>query len=426
MIRKIIKLKKAQIEGEQFAFIIVLVIVGLIIVFGFKMYYDFKNAGCKTELQVFSGDLKHDTKVVGLKRGDQQIKTYNVPCGVDTVYLIDSKKEISSSFAQYPLIQDNIESGMGDDVFMMRKGAIVSSFDIGEIDISWPYFECYAVHEGRLQAKIEGKGQFAIFRHTDESENSLYDCTFIDEVNVELTKKDFCEIVREIMAAKRDVPLRLISDSELGPECDKIFDEQDRVKIERTFEYDETTGETTVRVKIDPEGTLTRLKYWEKIPKCALSALNEQLSDEIGSDRFFFSNDAAIIPTARNSIYPAPDNRIVEGTFAGENDLIIKQDDPLLVWNFYGNAGQLLDAGEDIGYKIKKEILHNCKKEFQGIIEGAVDTATCSGVCYNPSNPIPPTNDPDCGLCGGVSCYYYSECASNDCDTFAGLPGTCN
>jgi len=109
MIRKIIKLKKAQIEGEQFAFIIVLVIVGLIIVFGFKMYYDFKNAGCKTELQVFSGDLKHDTRVVGLKRGDQQIKTYTVPCGVDKVYLIDAKKEISSSFAQYPLIQDNIE-----------------------------------------------------------------------------------------------------------------------------------------------------------------------------------------------------------------------------------------------------------------------------------------------------------------------------
>lgn len=310
--KMIIKPKRAQIVGEVFKYGLVGIFSIVILIGGYKMVNIVNERACKTEIAKFEIDLRNIDK--SLRFGAKELKSYDVPCKVDKIYLFDLNKNINpEEFKETPLIKDTLGSGANKNVFLVKDSEVMHSFYAGNLEMFYPYYICLLPKFDRISFLIEGAGKSAKVA----SACGQPECTFIP---IDISDEEARRIVKEaIEFGCANCP------QDFDKEIEKLRLTRQSVEMFRKFTF--CDGVTNVEIIIKPKknAEVKDFRFYEFIPKSCIDDLNKYLAENI------------------------------------EGDVDIKSD-PLIMWHFD-------DLGEEkkISYKLSKELDDECRQVIQGL-----------------------------------------------------------
>ena len=147
--------KKSQLISEVFKYILVGLFSVAIIIFGYRAVTSINEKGCKTEMAKFEIDIKG--LGAGLRYGTKELQSFSVPCSIQKIYFIDSRKDIDLGRFDDPLMKDSIKS-VSNNIFLIKDGKLERSFDIGSIDIDGTHYICLLPKSGKISVFAEGNG----------------------------------------------------------------------------------------------------------------------------------------------------------------------------------------------------------------------------------------------------------------------------
>ncbi len=153
-------LKRGQVQ-QIFVYFTILVVVILIVIFGFKSISNLSKNNKKTELLRFKIRLEKDLEAVSNDVGSIEYKEYNLPSDYNKLCLVDpilvNTKYINDSF-----IKDSLRNGLNDNVFLIGDG-VPTSFYIDALSLKFPpFYICFKAVNHRVKLKIEGAGDKAV------------------------------------------------------------------------------------------------------------------------------------------------------------------------------------------------------------------------------------------------------------------------
>jgi hypothetical protein len=179
--------KRGQ-SSQVFIYILTIVIVALVLFFGYKYVMNIKGTIGKAELTLFQDKLTSDIATISSDFGSVRKVSYSTQ-KIEELCLLDLTKREQISGVGHPLIKDSIKSGVNRNGFILG-GSTFESFFIGNSEVEFPYFVCFKKQQGKIEFTIEGKGDRAlILTHTEKTPLNIDGD--IDEINAIEDDLDF-------------------------------------------------------------------------------------------------------------------------------------------------------------------------------------------------------------------------------------------
>ena len=158
-------MKRAQIQGQVFIYILTLIITGAILLFGYNAIFGpegILDREKEIELVNFKNDLKQDFEKMSSDYGSVEVETYSVPSKVKKICFYQEGEEPEFHAMPKdlnPLIVDSIKDETGNNVFLVIDDAI-EPMDLGRIEISNEGYNmiCIKISSNRLKLRLEGLG----------------------------------------------------------------------------------------------------------------------------------------------------------------------------------------------------------------------------------------------------------------------------
>ncbi len=240
-------MQKRALGDQVMIYILVVVILGAIAVIGWKMVSATSSRFCKTELTDFQLLLGEQSK--GLRNGETVEKNMDVPCGADKVYLFDAGNKPAPELFDSPLLKDAVASSAAKNVYIVKGGDVVSSFEVPFLEIPYPYFTCMIPGSGKIQFLLQGLGRGVAVEPSCFEKNCVvvpetYDSAQADAVLYQtgITGTDYVAI----------------KDSAEGI--------SDQITIERM--YGQCGGKLHMEILIVPETSISPFNFMEAVPSC--------------------------------------------------------------------------------------------------------------------------------------------------------------
>lgn len=161
-------MKKAQTPGQIFIYIIAIVVVGMIIAYGYSAIKSFGQKGEQVEYITLKTGLESSIKSISSDYGSIKRPDINVPGKYELVCFVDKEKYDSASALCKknsgdegkffnPVACSGWENGR-DNVYLIPDGT--DSFDVGDIVISnkGNHFICLDVINNRINLQLKGLG----------------------------------------------------------------------------------------------------------------------------------------------------------------------------------------------------------------------------------------------------------------------------
>ncbi len=159
-------MRKAQIAGQIFIYVLAVVISGLIIIYGYKAVISFRETSEKTSMIKFQKELENKFDEMATSYGDVEIAAFNVPnanevCFVNTSFIGQTNKLPATANS---IIKSSVESGVQKSVFLCPD--CTTSFYVGQISVLNKNpsinhgFYCFKVSAGSFKIRLEGKGKY--------------------------------------------------------------------------------------------------------------------------------------------------------------------------------------------------------------------------------------------------------------------------
>jgi hypothetical protein len=159
-------MKKAQIAGQIFIYIIAVVVVGLIIAYGYSAIKGFSKKGEQVEYITLKSNIENSVKSIVSDYGSIKRPDIDVPGKYKLVCFVDKEKydansaicKETSSLEDYhqPIVCSGWEIGR-DNVYLTPDGS--DSFDVGEIVIeNKDAFMCFEVVNNKIKLQLTGLG----------------------------------------------------------------------------------------------------------------------------------------------------------------------------------------------------------------------------------------------------------------------------
>ena len=153
-------MKKGQGVSQNFVYIIAIVVVGVILIFGYKVISDVtKNTG-KAGLVRFQSSLESSISSISNQYGTVKTKEFPIS-GYKKVCFMDNYNfgYLPVELDNYPLIKDTIEDGQPTlNVFMVDlNNQMEQGFNIGVTEVAGD-FKCIDIKDNILKVVFEGKG----------------------------------------------------------------------------------------------------------------------------------------------------------------------------------------------------------------------------------------------------------------------------
>lgn len=172
--RRVGKDVRGQIAGQIFIYIVAIVVVGFIIVYGYSAVKSFRQRGEEVEYISLKTNIESSVKGIVSDYGSVRRPDFMVPSKYSSVCFV--KKELAKSSDGPAAISASplCRSGDGDDfyepiacegwktgrsnVFLIPDGT--DAFDVGAIQLTEDddNFLCVPVVNGRLRVTLTGKG----------------------------------------------------------------------------------------------------------------------------------------------------------------------------------------------------------------------------------------------------------------------------
>ncbi len=154
-------MKKAQIQGQVFVYILTLVITGAILIFGYNAVKDLIERSEQVEMANFKTKINSDFKNMGSDYGSVETKTYTVPSKITEVcFFQEGEGTLYESInSDNPLIEDSIKDTDNNFFLIFRDGSI-DPINLGKIKVNEENknFICIKPSGNRLRITLEGLG----------------------------------------------------------------------------------------------------------------------------------------------------------------------------------------------------------------------------------------------------------------------------
>lgn len=164
------KAKKAQIAGQIFIYAIAVVVVGLIIVYGYSAIKGFRDRGEEVEYITLKTNLENSIKSIASDYGSIKRPDFSVPMKYTAACFVDRAQKSGAQASElcsgppevmWPVACEGWKTGR-NNVFLVPDGS--AAFDVGDIKIvsddgvtQLPSL-CIPVVNGRLNLQLKGLG----------------------------------------------------------------------------------------------------------------------------------------------------------------------------------------------------------------------------------------------------------------------------
>ena len=157
---------KSQIYGQIFIYILTIVLVSFILVFGYNAIQNIRDKATQIECLNFKNDLRNSIEIISsdfgrIKKADIGLcSPYRQVCFVETFKDIPNRNAPRSSVTPIdPIIKDSIMSKTDKNTFLVDKTA-KDSFYAGNISIADPALDVLCVNaiNGKISLKMEVMG----------------------------------------------------------------------------------------------------------------------------------------------------------------------------------------------------------------------------------------------------------------------------
>lgn len=162
-------MKKSQAQTQIFIYILALVIVSLILLYGYNSIKKLREQTSAIEHIQFKTDLETSIERINFEFGTVEKKSFIIPGSFKQVCFLELERvgDISDENktiirTNYPIIGDIIDSIIGDvgvkeNIFLV-KSITEESFFIDNISPDG-IFHCFNITRGRLNLKLEALGK---------------------------------------------------------------------------------------------------------------------------------------------------------------------------------------------------------------------------------------------------------------------------
>jgi hypothetical protein len=160
--------RKAQGANQVFVYILTILIVGVVFLFGYQAINTLLNNTNRVAIINFKTDITSHIKKITPSYGEVQKKEYSIgsdykkACFIKTDYADTAINP--NDFTVYPAILDEVKSRTGNNLFLLgSKNNLLEKFNIGKISFDETnLIKCIDMRNGRLVISIEGRGDHVI------------------------------------------------------------------------------------------------------------------------------------------------------------------------------------------------------------------------------------------------------------------------
>ena len=152
---------KAQSPGQVLIYVLSLIMISLIFVYGYNAVKDFRVRADQVAYIKLKTDLQSVVKAISPDYGSVKRESFALPEKYSEVCFVDLDAGVygASNIHEYPIIEDSVNSNVQKNVFVI-SGAVDDSFDLGPITVE-NSFKCFPVLKGKLKLELEGLGDKA-------------------------------------------------------------------------------------------------------------------------------------------------------------------------------------------------------------------------------------------------------------------------
>ncbi|MBI2128637.1 hypothetical protein HYU07_00210 [Candidatus Woesearchaeota archaeon] len=161
---------KAEVQNLVFVFILALLVIALVMIFGFKAIRDLMVKSTEADFIRFKTSLERDISAITTEAGSSELLDLKLPAGYNQICFVDDGLIGSSSpsASLNSIIKNSISSGVKKNIFLVKSKASVESFYAGKINIpdpdltdsANPLFLCADASSGRATFRITGRGNY--------------------------------------------------------------------------------------------------------------------------------------------------------------------------------------------------------------------------------------------------------------------------
>ncbi len=132
---------KGQIVAHPLVLLLLLAGFVMLLLLGVKILKSIEDNRCKSTLITLESNLKSDIAEIAEREGSVRQKSYQFMCDADALYFMDTAGNIpQDAFNHSVEIQNSLFGSTGLNLFVLKKGKVYASFNIGPIAIEHPYY----------------------------------------------------------------------------------------------------------------------------------------------------------------------------------------------------------------------------------------------------------------------------------------------
>jgi hypothetical protein len=154
-------MKKAQITGEVIRKIIIVVFIVVIVLYGLRGFGRIREKKEEVSAVMLNIDIKQ-TVEKNIEAGTTKREKVELPRTMDVCFVdLEKREQVINSYqiTLFPRVKDALESGIKDNIFMLREGKIASSSYAHICLDEYPHFICTEYAKKPLTLMLEGRGK---------------------------------------------------------------------------------------------------------------------------------------------------------------------------------------------------------------------------------------------------------------------------
>ena len=152
--------RKAQVQNEVFVYILAIVILSMILFFGYRAIKGFGAQSQEVSYIQLRTELQTAVKQIRSDYGSVSNREFEIPGKYKSLCFAEAgaSQAVLDAGSQYTIIYDSVASGTAKNAFLYPEGT--DSFDVGsiEVNIDGKKFGCIDAAGGKVKIRLEGLG----------------------------------------------------------------------------------------------------------------------------------------------------------------------------------------------------------------------------------------------------------------------------
>jgi hypothetical protein len=153
-------MKAAQLYGQIFIYILTIILVSFILVYGYNAVQNFKERAEKVACLKFQNDLSNAVESITSDFGSIKRKDLQLCAGYSQVCFVETFTSPKLPIDTDPIIRDSVISNTGKNVFLVENIA-KESFYAGNMSVE-PDVLCIKAVNNKISLRLEGRGDHVL------------------------------------------------------------------------------------------------------------------------------------------------------------------------------------------------------------------------------------------------------------------------